>query len=227
MPLRKKTRALLIILGVLLGCTAMACFEMVRQPSYFVKAVIKFLLFGLIILGACLVSHDASFLQNFRWQGKRQFLRSLCLGFATFALILAGFYVFRHFINLKTIAHDLIHDENITARGFLPVSVYICLINSFLEEIFFRGFAYLELRRFVPEPAVSAVSILAFSAYHIAIISGWFSPWIALLILSGLALSGWIFNRLDRCGSLYPSWIVHMSANAAINLIGLMMFGYL
>ena len=56
---------------------------------------------------------------------------------------------------------------------------------------------------------------------------GWFHPvWFGLFII-GLAVAGMLFDWLDRKGSIWCGWLVHASANLAINLIGMRMFGIL
>ena len=39
---------------------------------------------------------------------------------------------------------------------------------------------------------------------------------------------GCIFNFLnEKCGNIYPSWLVHLCANLAINTVGFILFGIL
>ena len=46
------------------------------------------------------------------------------------------------------------------------------------------------------------------------------------MAMIGLIAGGIIFNALnDRYGHIYPSWLVHMCANFAINTIGCILFG--
>ena len=48
---------------------------------------------------------------------------------------------------------------------------------------------------------------------------------IYFLALFGLFIGGCIFNYLnERYENIYPSWIVHMCANFAINAVGFMLF---
>jgi len=69
-------------------------------------------------------------------------------------------------------------------------------------------------------------SSLAFSLYHVAIISAWFNIWIFILIIVGLMFVGYIFNYItEKLDSFLASWIVHIFANLAINTIGFMMLG--
>ena len=54
---------------------------------------------------------------------------------------------------------------------------------------------------------------------------GWGSRPLILLILAALFVGGVIFNLLNeksRC--IYPSWLVHLCANLAINTIGFILF---
>ena len=105
-------------------------------------------------------------------------------------------------------------------------AAYITLCNSFVEELFFRGFAFLALERAVGRRFAYAFSAAAFSVYHAAILDGWFSPLIFVLMLAGLFAGGLIFDFLaDKSRTVYPSWFLHMAANLGINTIGLILFG--
>ena len=54
----------------------------------------------------------------------------------------------------------------------------------------------------------------------------WFAPLLLGLLIVGLFAAGLIFNRLnEKTGNIYPSWMVHMFANFAINTVGFMLFG--
>jgi hypothetical protein len=69
-------------------------------------------------------------------------------------------------------------------------------------------------------------SSIAFAAYHIAIMIGWFSIMEYALIMAGLFAGAMIFNYLnEKLDCIYPSWFVHMFANFAINTIGMLLFG--
>lgn len=211
-------RAKSIVLAVVLGCTSMALVETVIQPGYVIKSAIKLVLFAGTVLA---------------FRGTPELLRPKGLGIAAllgggiFAAVLGAFFLFRSFIDLDTIAAGLLAKENVSRENFLWVALYISIVNSFLEELFFRGLAYLKLRRHTGERFAAMFSAAAFSLYHVGILSGWFSWWIYGLCLLGLFVGGLIFNALDRRGSILPSWIAHAAANLSINTIGLMMFGLL
>ena len=209
-----KRKAFYIIFAIVLACAFMALVETVIRPGYFAKSCIKWALFLGLSLG------------SIRGSLRREGLGlGLCLGGGIFAVILAAFFLFRDFIDLRTIADGLLGKEGISRENFLWVALYISICNSLLEELLFRGLGYLALREHSSERFAMVFSAAAFAVYHAAILDGWFSWWVYGLCMLGLFVGGLIFNVLDRRGSILPSWLAHAGANLAINTIGLMMFG--
>lgn len=208
-----KHRKIGILLAVILACGIMALVETVIRPGYLIKSAVKLVLF----LGIVLALRPRRFLIG---EGLKM---GLWLGAGIYILVLVAFFLFRPFIDLNTIAEGLLGKEGVDRENFLWVALYISLVNSFLEELLFRGLAFLELREHTRFAGV--FSAAAFALYHIGILDGWFSPWIYGLCMAGLFAGGLIFNWLDRQGSILPSWLAHAAANLAINTIGLVMFG--
>ena len=146
------------------------------------------------------------------------------LALGVFLLLTVAYMLLAPWLDLSAIPEKLRYSD-ITAENFPLIAAYITLGNSFLEELFFRGFAFLILRNHTSERFASLFSGITFALYHVSILDGWFHPaWFALFI-AGLAVGGMIFNFLDRKGSLWCGWLVHMAADAAIMLIGMRMFG--
>lgn len=216
----RQSRYILFTLPI--ACVLMALTETFLSPGYVLKSLIRILLFGGTVAGYQLLHRDPDMGSLFSSSGLK-FAAFLSAG--AFAVILGGFALLRPLIDLDQIAAALISGKNINPRNFPLVALYICLVNSFLEELFFRGFGYLTLRRHWKERPADCFSAAAFSLYHVSILSGWFPLWLFGLMLLGLFVCGLLFNRLDRRGSLYPSWLLHGAANAAINLTGFSMFG--
>lgn len=143
------------------------------------------------------------------------------LGLILYGLILILFIGLGSFFDLSMVSGIL--DKNFTAGtlNFLPVALYIALINSFIEEFFFRGFAYLCLKRVSTEGLATWFSALCFSFYHLFLMAGLveFSLYLSAIVV--LVFAGVLFNRLDRASnSLYPSWLLHGFANLGLNTIG-------
>ena len=152
----------------------------------------------------------------------------LPLGGGVFLFLLGAYALLGPYFDFSAVTGALETNMGVTGRNFWLVSLYIALINSFLEEFFFRGFGFLSLSESLGRKWACLFSSLLFALYHVAIMASWFSLALFSLLTAGLAAAGLLFNWLDsRTNSLYPSWFVHICANLAINTIGFLLFGLL
>lgn len=219
-----KKNVLAICALVLLGCAAMTLVDGALRPPYAVKSAVKLALFLLAPLLYGYAAGKDGYRALFRIQ-RRALLRVLALGFGVFALILGAYFALRSVFDFSAVAALLGKNAGVTAENFLWVSLYISFVNSLLEEFFFRGFAFLVLRRYAGERFACVFSALSFALYHTAMMLGWFPPLLFLLALAGLTAGGVLFNLLDaRAGTIFPSWAVHIFANLAINTVGFILF---
>ena len=219
-----KKNVLAICALVLLGCAAMTLVDGVLRPPYAVKSAVKLALFLLAPLLYGYAAGKDGYRALFRMQ-RRALLRVLALGFGVFALILGAYFALRSVFDFSAVTALLGKNAGVTAENFLWVSLYISFVNSLLEEFFFRGFAFLVLRRYAGERFACVFSALSFALYHTAMMLGWFPPLLFLFALAGLTAGGVLFNLLDaRAGTIFPSWAVHIFANLAINTVGFILF---
>lgn len=203
------------------ACAAMALVDGVIQPPYALKSGIKILLFLGSPLILSLLRRDIAYASLFRFR-KKGFLASLLLGVGLYGLILGAYFVVAPFFDFSGIVDRLSRNAGVTKENFLFVSLYISFINSLLEEFFFRGFCFSNLKQ--NRKLAYLFSALAFSLYHVAMMAGWFSFWLYALVLIGLFIGGLIFNFLNEYNDcIYVSWLTHMFANFAINTIGFML----
>lgn len=221
-----KKDSMIVILSVILCCTVMAFVDGIVEPPYAVKSAIKVLLFLVAPLGFC-VWRKLSPTSLFRLDKKAIFL-GLGLGVAVIVVILAGYCVLAPWLDLSSLPQTLTEDAGITADNFVFVAVYIAFCNSLLEEFFFRGFAFLELKKNASTAFAYIFSAAAFALYHAAFLD-MFGSWIlSVLTVAALFVCGLLFNFLDaRQGRIWVSWLVHMCANIAINTIGMSLLGIL
>ncbi len=217
------------VLSVALSTLLMCVVDGIISPPYLYKSLIKIVLFLLVPLICFLLWKDKSeHLRRLFLPQKRSFLIALSLGAAVFAVILGAYFALRSFVDFSGIRDSLTGGIGVTADNFIYVALYISFVNSLLEEFFFRGFAFLLLRQEVGRRFAYLYSSALFAFYHVGMTSGWFNPLIGLLCMLGLFVGGCIFNFLnEKWGSIYPSWLVHMFANFAINTVGLILFGIL
>lgn len=219
-----KRKNLLSILAVaIVCCGAMALVDGVFRPSYSVKSFIKIMLFLGCPLMLSLCNKEISALSLLRFP-KKGILIALGLGAAVYGVILGGYFLIRPFFDFYSIAGKLTQNAGVTKENFLFVSLYISFANSLLEEFFFRGFLFTNLKSSSTRNFAYGFSSVLFAAYHVAMMLGWFSPALFLLVMVGLTAGGLIFNYLnERFGTVCVSWLVHMCANFAINTIGFLL----
>jgi len=215
-----------ILLSLLLFSLAVTFIDAFVHPPYFSKIPIKILFFLALPMLFFAVFRDefAEFKKLFAFR-KNGILLSLALGAGIFTVILGGYFVTRGFIDFSGVTSSLTSGMGITKENFIWVAVYISIMNSFLEEFFFRGFGFITLKKFVGIKFAYLYSPVLFAVYHVGMLVGMFHPAVLLLLMTGLIVGGLIFNFLcGRFGNIYPSWFAHMAANLAINSIGFILF---
>ena len=219
----KKSR--LVIALIVVACTVMAFTDGVLKPEYFVKSAVKLVLFLVLPAFYYVFDRDIKIKELFIPQ-KRGILISLVLGVSVFTVILAGYFLLKDIFDFSKITGALTKNIGVTGKNFIFVSLYISLVNSLLEEFFFRGFAFLTLKRITSRRFAYLFSASVFAIYHVAMMIGWFDFYVFLIILAGLFAGGLIFNFLnEKSATVYPSWLTHMFANFAINTVGFILFG--
>ncbi len=220
----KKKQCWSVVLLVLLGCGIMALVDGLWKLDYWPKSGLKLLLFLLLPL---LYSKRAGGLELGRLFSikKQELLPAVALGAGVYTLIVGGYFLLRGVFDFSKVTGALTADIGVTGENFLWVALYISFVNSLLEEFFFRGFAFLGIRKLGQEKLAWFFSAGAFALYHIAMMGGWFSPLLLGLMIAGLFVGGLIFNFLNaRSGSIWPSWLLHICANFAINTVGMLLF---
>ena len=223
--MKDKKRAVTMILIVVIFCAIMAVIDGVFKANYFLKSAIKLLLF--LGFPAIYANIDKELkLKPIFSPEKKGIKLSLGLGVGVYIVILGGYLLLKDVFDFSKITGTLAENIGVDKNNFIFVSLYISFINSLLEEFFFRGFAFLTLKRVTNTKTAYIFSASLFSLYHVAMMIGWFSFRVFLIVLLGLFLGGLIFNYLnEKTGNIYPSWLVHMFANFSINTIGFMLFG--
>lgn len=206
----------------LICCALMTLVDGVWRPGYAVKSVVKIILFLGVPLLACKFCKGLTFWELLRPQ-KKGLILSVGLGVGLYAVILGGYFILAPFFDFSAIAGSLTENAGVTKDNFLFVSLYISFVNSLLEEFFFRGFLFSNIKP-VSRGGAYLFSSVVFALYHVAMMLGWFSPLLFVLVMLGLTVGGAIFNYLnEKLDTIYCSWLVHMFANFAINTIGFLL----
>ncbi len=223
--MNEKKRMWTITSIVVLCCAVMAVVDGVIKPHYAVKSGIKLVLFLVLPFIYSCVDKDIDLKSVFK-ADKKGIKMAFLLCIPVYAIILGGYMAFKDVFDFSNITTTLTDGIGVNRENFVFVSLYISFVNSLLEEFFFRGFAVMMLRRFSTVRFAYIFSSLMFALYHVAMMIGWFSIWVYLIIVAGLIAGGMIFNYINaKSKSIYTSWFVHMFANFAINTVGFILFG--
>ncbi len=224
---RTKFQRNLQILMIFMVVIAMLLVDGFFSLSYTTRALYKVGLFVIVPLFLAGFIPWFDLFSVFRVKkDQKALLHALFLGMGVYVFLILLYIFLKDILDLNQIKGALESSVAVNKKNFLAVAIYISFINAFLEEFFFRGFAYLKLIDKMPKFFASTISALAFSLYHIGMVTGWVSPLLTILGLLGLFVAGMLFNYINnRQGNIYASYAVHMFANFALNTIGLQMFG--
>lgn len=215
-----KKKDIVIIVSAILSCAIMAIVDGIIMPGYVVKSIVKIVTFLIIPFICCRIFKDIRFKEIFKIQ-KKGIGIALLLGLAVYGVILGAYYIFKDVFDFSSVAINLTNSTGVNKSNFIYVSVYISLVNSMMEEFFFRGFIF---KNIYNKKFAYIFSSCIFAAYHVAMMVGWFNIPIFLLVMVGLVIGGMMFNFLnEKFNTVYVSWIVHMFANFAINTIGVIL----
>jgi membrane protease YdiL (CAAX protease family) len=106
----------------------------------------------------------------------------------------------------------------------VALALYYSIVHSFLEEYYWRWFAFRLLRRFVATVPAVAVQGAAFAAHHLLVLGiffGWNSP-LAWFAAGSVAVGGAFWAGLyERSGRLRIAWCSHTLID-----LGLFAMGY-
>ncbi len=216
-----------IIISSLATCIILYFVEQVIGANYVVKTLAKVILFTLIpYLYVKIIKKSTVAVElNFKKLDKKHLKLGFLLGISSFLIILVAYLLLGQYIDFSRIASELQNKSKITPTSFIFVGLYIIFGNSFLEEIFFRGFIFLSLYELKSKRLAYVYSSVLFGLYHIAIFKTWFNLGLIALALFGLVVVGFLFNWIDtKSENFINSWIVHILADSAIILIGFRMF---
>lgn len=112
-----------------------------------------------------------------------------------------------------------------TPLRYALLAIFISVAHSFLEEYYWRGFVYSELKAWIGGRPALLISALGFTGHHIVVIHKYCPPeyvWALVPLFSAFVfVAGIIWSKLyDRSSSLAGAWISHLFADVAILLIG-------
>lgn len=221
--MNKNSKTALIIMISIVFVGALFYLEQALAIPYIYKTIIKLPMFiGFpFVIKKFVLYEQTDFVMD-----KQSFkLVIICSGFIILIISLA-FIIARSFIDPSLIISDFEGRMQITKTLFVFAGLYTVIGNAFVEEYFFRGFIFQSLYKKGCIKTAYILSASLFAIYHIGIFLTWFTLPIMFIVLFGLFCGGIIFAYfVQRTGSVLGSYIIHMSADLIIVIIGIFGIG--
>lgn len=219
-------KSLYIISTALITIVVLYLVDQILHLSYISKVLSKILLFSLFPFIYVRITHDNFIKTSLICVKKRFHLKiSHILGFCIFIILIIVYNLIKQYLNLDVMIYEFEEKYKINKTNIIYYGIYLTFINSFLEEFFFRGFIFLNLKNLGIKRIAYFTSSIAFSIYHISNFQNWLNIWIFALATIGLFIGGMIFDYLDdKENTFINSWFVHICADLAIVGFGLRIF---
>lgn len=210
---------LFIMLYVVLSCIFMAFIELIIEPNYLIKSIIKIIMFfGIPFIITRLLK--INILNNFKIN-KKEIIKLFKMGIVIYLVGFILYLILKNVFDFSEIVHSLMFDQQVTKKQLIFVAIYLSFGNSILEEFMFRLISFIKLKEYCSRNFAYIFSSIMFSLYHIAMISIGFPLPLTFLSLIGLFILGILFNWLDeKDNNIYNSWFVHMFCDFLIMTIG-------
>ena len=212
-------KSLWLIIMVIICCIAMAVIEVLIEPAYYVKSLLKIIFFLFVPLVFLKLQKQKVFADSFGLN-KKSVLKLSALGLIIYTIIMLAYLLTKGLFSYSALVNSLSSDQNVAQNSFIWVALYISFCNSLLEEFLFRFVAFIKLSEYTTKNIAYIFSSCLFALYHVAMIGTSFPFPLLILALVGLAIGGAIFNYVDdKSKNIYNSWIIHMFADFAIMTI--------
>ena len=185
--------------------------------NYWVKSAVKLVAWGSAVVFAC-KPHPTSI---FKTQWHKSFFITLALSVLSLIVV---YFMTPLVISWLDLEQAQTHLSNIgVAKDYLYVSAYIVLVNSTLEEVFFRGMCMLKLHENSNRIFAIMYSSFLFAIYHVPMMAQILPVFLTVLCFVALFFVGIIFAMLNsKTKNIYNAWILHACTNIAIQYCGYM-----
>lgn len=215
-----------IILSIFLFSIIVTYVDAVIKPDYFIKILVKIFFFlGLPVLYFIFNKEEVDDFKKLFILKKEGLTSLIILALTIYISIVCGYFITRGIIDYSNVTSNLIESMGITKENYLLVTLYISILNSFLEEFFFRGLGFITLKKYTGKRFAYVYTSIFFAIYHAGMMIGSFDLITYILMLIGLFIGGCIFSYVnEKSNNIYYSWFVHMFTNFGINTVGFILF---
>ncbi len=153
----------------------------------------------------------------------RSWPMGIIFGVATCA-VLFGLLEIPFFANLIEASYPNIAEKCAgmgVADHFIWFALFVSILHAGLEEYYWRGFVFGQLRRICSMPTAIIIAALGFTSHHVVILSQFFPLGWAFAFGACVGIGGAVWSLLYwQSGRLWGAWISHMIVDFGLMYIG-------
>ena len=137
------------------------------------------------------------------------------------AIVLAYWGVLRDLVDPRPLRQAALDMGIGSPAAYLAGAAAWTVVNSLVEEYVWRWFVLRQLRALLPAAPAILASAALFTAHHVVAMAAYLEPAHVVLGSAAVLAAGacWSFLYL-RYDSIWPGWISHVVADAAVFLVG-------
>ena len=128
-----KTKRNIIIAIIILVCGLMSVVDAVIQPGYFIKSIIKIVLFLLLPVLYSVYDKNCNLKRLFK-PDKKGIFAAILLGVGVYAVVLGAYFAFRGIFDFSALTSSLTSSTGINKNNFIFVAVYISFANLLFAQ---------------------------------------------------------------------------------------------
>jgi uncharacterized protein len=192
------------------------------EMNYFVSSIYKLVFFLPLAYRIFFYkwSFKRSVTEGFRWKKfKRNIWPTLRLSILFSFAFVSVFLIFKGILNFESMINNLDSLVGVNKSNILYIGAYVIFLNSVLEEYFWRGFMFKELKA-IGSVKAYLLTGFGFALHHVMLIYAWFSWPYILAITLALAGFGMIMNYVYEKYGLFSCWFIHLVQDVVMIAIG-------
>ncbi len=224
-----KYQKIILIALLVLPILILIAVNWLAEPNYLISSIYKIIFISPVIYRLLFYksSLKQSITENFSFLLFKKYLKkTILVGIVLSLIYFSAYLIFKNFLDLSIIVENLNKSAKISAGNILLIGFFIVIFNSLLEEFFWRGFMFKELRSNFNSFLSHLLSGIGFSLHHMIFYFSWFSIWLFGIVTIGLIFYAIIMNFIfEKTKDLFSCWLVHAFVDVVQILIALLVFG--
>lgn len=209
----------LILIYTIFSISIIMFVDLFLEVDYITKSILRILFFVVIPVIYIIDNENINLIDYFKVSKLSTLKYGLFYGLLSFLFILIAYYLLKDFLDMNSLI-ETANKYNVDKTNIIYISLYLCIINAFQEEFFFRGFIFKTLNDEGETKLGYLLSSLTFSIYHLGVIMAWFNIFLLIVAILAMSLFASLLNYINtKTDGFLNSYIVHIFIDISIMII--------